>query len=365
METRMSRKIVLENGMEFYGSPFGASADAICEMVFNTAMVGYQEIASDPGCTDQMVVMTYPLIGNYGVTDEDFESKRPSMGGLIVREYNRIPSNFRYTKTLDEILEENGIPGISGVDTRKLVRIIRDQGSQRVLMTHSSTPHAACMERLRHYRTPTDQVARVSCTKMWHHRTANPWASVVAVDCGIKLNMVRQLGLRRCNVTVVPYNTTPREILALRPDGLFLSSGPGNPKDVPQVVELVRALRGQLPIFGIGLGHQLIALAWGGDTYRMKNGHRGGNHPVLELSTGKIAMTGQGHGYAVRAESLEDTGLRVTHRNLLDNTVEGLACPEDRVFSVQFHPEGAPGPQDSAQLFDRFIDLMKEGSANA
>ena len=365
MEAGLSRKIVLENGLEFYGAPFGAAVDSMGEIVFNTSMAGYQEIASDPSYAGQMIVMTYPLIGNYGVTDEDFESGRPVFEGFIVREYNRIPSNFRYTRTLDEILAENGIPGISGVDTRRLTRIIRDEGTQKVLMTDAGTPYDACMERLRGWRAPTDQVARVSCKKPWHHRTANPCLSVVAVDCGIKLSIVRKLGERRCNVTVVPYDVTPEEVLALGPDGLFLSNGPGDPKDVPQAADLVRALRGRLPMFGICLGHQVICLACGGDTYKMKFGHRGGNHPVQDLATGKIEMTSQNHGYAVRAESLGGTGLAVTHRNLLDGTVEGAACPGDRIFSVQYHPESAPGPQDSAYLFDRFVEMMKEGGRNA
>ena len=276
----LDRKIVLENGTEFYGEGFGAEQDAICEIVFNTSMVGYQEIVSDLSYTDQMVVMTYPLIGNYGITDEDFESKLPMLGGLIVREYNNFPSNFRYTKTLSEILWENNIPAISGVDTRKITRIIRDEGAQKVLITTPQVPRAEALDRLSRYTMPHNAVSRASCKRKWYSRTANPFYNVVAVDCGIKLNIIRKLNAFRCNVTVVPYNVTAEEVRALKPDGVFLSNGPGDPQDVTPVIKLVRQLKGKLPIFGICLGHQMICLAYGGDTYKMKFGHRGGNHPV-------------------------------------------------------------------------------------
>ena len=365
MEKRLMRKIVLENGQEFYGEGFGAQCDAINEIVFNTSMVGYQEIVSDPSYTNQMVVMTYPLIGNYGMTDEDYETKIPTIGGMIVREYNDSPSNFRYTKTLSEILEENGIPGISGVDTRKITRIIRSEGSQKVMITDPQTPKEEALAAMRAYELPKDGVARVSCKKKWYSRTANPAYHVVAVDCGIKLNIIRSLNKRGCNVTVVPFDTPAQEILNLKPDGVFLSNGPGDPEDVTPVIELVRVLRGKLPIFGICMGHQLISIACGAKTYKMKFGHRGGNHPVKNLLTGKIEITSQNHSFAVDRESLGGTGLVPTHINLLDDTVEGAACPEDKLFSVQYHPESAPGPQDSGYLFDQFIQMMKEDQRNA
>ena len=248
------RKIVLESGRSFVGEAFGAGKDALCELVFNTSMAGYQEILSDPSYCDQAVVMTYPLIGNYGITDEDYETKTPTMGGMIVREYNDMPSNFRYTKTLSEILEENGIPGIQGVDTRRLTRVIRDEGSQKVLITSADTPHAEAMEMLKSYQMPTDQVRRVSCKKKWYARTANHRFNVVAVDCGIKLNIVRKLNEFGCNVTVVPYDTPAETILSFAPDGLFLSNGPGNPEDVVPVINLVRQLHGKLPILGYRMG---------------------------------------------------------------------------------------------------------------
>ena len=358
-------KIVLEDGSEYLGYRFGSVQDRVCEIVFNTSMVGYQEIVSDPSYTDQMVVMTYPLIGNYGTADEDFETKIPTIGGLIVREYNDSPSNFRYTKTLAEILEENHIPGIEGVDTRKLTRSIRDLGSRKVLICGADTSHEQAMAILAETQLRHDQVSRVSCPKRWYARTSNHRFNVVAVDCGIKLNIVRSLNARRCNVTVVPWNTSPEEIIAMNPDGVFLSNGPGDPEDVTPVISLVKALRGRFPIFGICLGHQMIALAYGAKTYKLKFGHRGGNHPVKNLKTGKIEITSQNHSYAVDGDSLAGTGLEVTHLNLLDNTVEGMACPADHVFSVQYHPESAPGPQDSGYLFDQFIQMMQEVQRNA
>ena len=360
---RIKRKLVLETGTEYYGYGFGARCEAVCEAVFNTSMVGYQEIVSDPSYTGQGVVMTYPIIGNYGITDEDFETKTPTIGALIVREYNDNPSNFRYTKTLSELMDEYDIPGISGVDTRKLTREIRDVGSMRVLLTDAVTDRNTAVQRLKETELPRDLVQRVSCHKRWYSRTSNHRFNVVAVDCGMKLNIVRSLNARGCNVTVVPYNTTAEEIAFMEPDGLFLSNGPGDPQDVPEVAEVVRAMRGKLPIFGICLGHQIISLAYGAETYKLKFGHRGGNHPVRDLTTGKIEITSQNHSYAVRGKSLEGTGLVATHINLLDNTIEGVACEADRVFSVQYHPESAPGPQDSGYLFDRFIALLEESKA--
>lgn len=361
-----NKKIVLENGQEFYGYGFGADKEAVNEIVFNTSMVGYQEIISDPSYTDQMVCMTYPLIGNYGVTDEDYETRIPTMGGLIVREYNDLPSNFRYTKTLSEVLDEYDIPGISGVDTRMITRIIRDEGSQKVMICDADVPYEEALQKVREYVIPTDMVSRVSCKKRWYSRTPNHKYDVVAIDCGIKHNIIRKLNEKGCNVTVVPYNTTAEEILNMRPDGLFLSNGPGNPEDVQEVIGVVRELKGKLPIFGICLGHQMISLALGAKTFKMKFGHRGGNHPVMNLSSGKIEITSQNHSYAVDVNSLEGTPLSLTHKNLLDDTAEGVKSEENKLFSVQYHPESAPGPQDSAYLFDEFIALMeKEVGQNA
>lgn len=362
------RKLLLEDGREFYGWGFGARKTAVNELVFNTSMVGYQEIVSDPSYTDQVVCMTYPLIGNYGMNDEDYETRVPTMGALVVREYNDLPSNFRYTKTLSEVLEEYGIPGLSGPDTRMITRIIRSEGSQKALICDAELPREEGMAMLREYQVPTDMVARVSCRKRWYARTPHHRFDVVAVDCGIKQNIIRKLNEKGCNVTVVPSSTTAAEILKMRPDGLFLSNGPGDPENVTSVIQVVRELRGKLPIFGICLGHQIICLAMGAKTYKMKFGHRGGNHPVMNLATGKVEITSQNHSFAVDLDSLEGTGLSLTHVNLLDNTAEGVESAADRMFSVQYHPESAPGPQDSEYLFDKFIHLMEqsgEGQTNA
>ena len=361
------RKLIFENGRVFYGTGFGAECDTVCEVVFNTSMVGYQEILSDPSYCGQMVCMTYPLIGNYGLNDEDYETRTPKMGGFIVRENNNDPSNYRYTKTLEEVMAEHGIPGIEGVDTRQITRMIRDEGSMRALLTDAACGDQEGLERLVNTAQLSDQVSRVSCKKPWYSRTPNFRYSVVAVDCGIKHNIIRRLNQKGCNVTVVPYDTPADTLMALRPDGLFLSNGPGDPADVQPVVELVKTLQGKLPIFGICLGHQVIALANGAMTYKMKYGHRGGNHPVKNMDTGKVEMTSQNHSYAVDAQSLQGTSLELSHINLLDQTAEGLRNESQHIFSVQYHPESAPGPQDSDYLFDIFIKYMqaqKEG-ANA
>lgn len=355
-----NRKLVMEDGAEYYGTGFGYTGDAVCEIVFNTSMVGYQEIISDPSYTYQAVVMTYPLIGNYGTADEDYETKNPTIGGLIVREYNDLPSNFRYTKTLSEVMEEYKIPGLAGIDTRKLTRSIRDLGSRRGIITNADTPTEEALEKIKNTPVPHDAVAHVSCKKRRYSRTANAKYNVVAIDCGIKLNIIRSLNARGCNVTVMPYNTSAAEVEKMKPDGIFLSNGPGDPEDVIPVIDLVKKLRGKYPIFGICLGHQMICLACGAKTYKLKFGHRGGNHPVKNLETGKIEITSQNHSYAVNEKSLENTGLKVTHINLLDNTVEGVSDEKSKMFSVQYHPESAPGPQDSAYLFDKFTSLMEE-----
>lgn len=359
MEQQANKKLVFENGETFYGSGFGADAEAVCEVVFNTSMVGYQEIFSDCSYSGQFVCMTYPLIGNYGLADEDYETRVPRMGGFIVREYNESLANFRAAKTLAEAMEEYGVPGIEGVDTRRITRMIREEGSMRAVLCDESKMDAYAMERLAATLPPRNQVKTVSCPKPWYARTAGARFAVVAVDCGIKTGILRSLMERGCNVTVVPCGTPAEEVLALAPDGVLVSNGPGNPEDVQPVIELVRQIQGKLPVFGICLGHQLIALANGCKTYKLKFGHRGGNHPVQNLATGKVEMTSQNHSYAVDEESVVGSGLVVTHKNLLDGTVEGLADAARMLFSVQYHPESCPGPQDSGYLFDVFMENME------
>ena len=357
-----NRKIILEDGQEYLGYGFGSLRDRVCEIVFNTSMVGYQEILSDPSYTDQAVVMTYPLIGSYGMAEDDYETAFPTIGALIVREYNDLPSNFRSAATLSEIMTRFDIPGISGVDTRKLTRSIRDLGSRRVLITDASTTLEEGLSILSKTSVPCDAVSRVSRKEPAFYPAENARFRVAAIDCGMKQNIVRSLNRRGCDVKVVPWNTPADTILALRPDGVFISNGPGDPTDVPETIAAIRSMLGRLPIFGICLGHQIIALAHGAKTYKLKFGHRGGNHPVRNLLTGRIEITSQNHSYAVDPDSLKGTPLKVTHVNLLDGTVEGLGCDEEKVFCVQYHPESAPGPQDSSYLFDRFVRMMEERS---
>ncbi len=350
------KKIVLENGLEFYGYGFGADREVVNEIVFNTSMVGYQEILSDPSYTDQMVVMTYPLIGNYGAADEDYETKFPTIGGMVVREYNDTPSNFRYTKTLDEVFQEHNIPAISGLDTRCLMHIIRDEGAQLSILTDAATPTEEALARLRSYERPHDAVARVSCKKRWFSRTPNHKWDVVIIDCGIKNNFIRQLNALGCNVTMVPHNATLEEVMAFRPNGVLISNGPGDPADQTAAIELVRALRGKLPIFGLGLGMQIIALAYGARVEKMKYGHRGSNHPIKNHQTGEIEIAVQNHGYVV----VPSTGnlIEVTHTNLLDQTIEGIECRYDRVLAAQFDPTATAG--ECHDLFKKFVKLMEE-----
>ncbi|WP_341349111.1 glutamine-hydrolyzing carbamoyl-phosphate synthase small subunit [Eubacterium xylanophilum] len=361
MIEKKNRKIILEDGVEFAGYGFGADCDRVTELVFNTSMVGYQEILSDPSYTDQSVVMTYPLIGNYGMNDDDYETVNPSLGGFIVREYNDEPSNFRSNKTLSEVMKEYGIPGIQGVDTRAITRSIRDLGSRKVLITDIDTSLEEGLEILKKTELPKDAVSRVSTKEIYVKEPEKYDFHVVAIDCGMKLNILRSLLKKKCKVTVVPYNTSAEKIKELKPDGIFISNGPGNPEDAVEVVETVKQLVGKYPIFGICLGHQIISLVYGAQTYKLKFGHRGGNHPVRNISNGKIEITSQNHSYAVDDKSLANTDLEATHINILDNTIEGVKCDKDNVFSVQYHPESAPGPQDSGYLFDIFIDNMKEG----
>lgn len=364
MNSRFNKKIITEDGAEFYGYSFGAPVERVCEMVFNTSMVGYQEILSDPSYTYQAVVMTYPLIGNYGMADDDYETVHPTVGGFIVREYNDQPSNFRAKETLSSVMERFGIPGIFGVDTRKITRYIRDRGCRRILLTSVDTSLEAGMEILEKTEVPHDAVSRVSCPESYVSEAVGETKyNVAVVDCGVKLGMIRMLNRRGCRITVMPWNSTAEDIDRLSPDGVLFSNGPGDPEDVPQTVSLAKSLIGRYPLFGICLGHQILSLAYGAVTYKLPFGHRGGNHPVKELKSGKIEITSQNHSYAVNSDSILSTGLTVTHINLLDNTVEGIECPEDRVFAVQYHPESAPGPQDSSYLFDRFISLMEESNA--
>lgn len=362
MARKFNRKLILEDGSEYMGYGFGANEERVLEIVFNTSMVGYQEIVSDPSYTFQGVVATYPLIGNYGINNEDDETKMPTIGGLIVAEYNDEPSNFRSKETLSEKLARYGISAIEGIDTRKLARSIRDYGSRMGIITGADVSVEEGLKKIGEAGVRHDAVRLVSAKEAWRAPVENAKYKVAAIDCGIKLNIVRSLNARGADVTVFPYDVTAEEIEKFAPDGLFLSNGPGDPQDATPVIALVKKMRGKLPIFGICLGHQIIALAYGAKTYKLKFGHRGGNHPVKNLLTGKVEITSQNHSYAVDADSVQGTDLEITHINLLDHTVEGLRCEKDNVFSVQYHPESAPGPEDSGYLFDEFIELMQRQS---
>lgn len=365
MTKKHDKKLILQSGEQFYGCSFGADRDAVLELVFNTSMAGYQEILSDPSYTYQAVVMTYPLIGNYGMADDDYETDIPTVGAFIVREYNDEPSNFRSTETLGSVMKRYGIPGISDVDNRKLTRSIRDKGSRRVLITSADTPLEKGLEIIEKTPVPKDAVPLVSCKEIYTSGGEDLPYHVVAIDCGMKKNIVRSLNKKGCRVTVVPWNTESDKIESLGPDGVFISNGPGDPQDVPETIKTVKNLIGKYPIFGICLGHQILSLAYGGNTYKLKFGHRGGNHPVKNIETERIDITSQNHSFSVDTKSLENTPLKVTHINLLDGTVEGVECAADRAYSVQYHPESAPGPQDSFYLFDKFIGYMRGSAENA
>lgn len=360
MVKKFDRKLIFEDGMEMMGYSFGAEGDKVCEIVFNTSMVGYQEILSDPSYTYQAVVMTYPLIGNYGMAEEDYETATPTIGALIVSEINEEPSNFRSTASLSAVMKKYAIPGISGVDTRKLARHIRKYGTCKVLLCDADASIEQGLEKLQKSEIPKDAVSKVTAKGVFIKDVPNALYDVVAIDCGMKENIVRSLNKRGCSVTVVPYDTSAQAIELLNPDGVFLSNGPGDPEDVPALINTVKQLHGKYPMFGICLGHQIISLSYGAKCYKLKFGHRGGNHPVKNLATGRIEITSQNHSYAVDSDSLKDTPLTVTHINLLDNTVEGVENPKDKVFSVQYHPESAPGPEDSTYLFDKFIQMMED-----
>lgn len=354
--------LVLEDGRTFTGTSFGADGEAFGEMVFNTSMSGYQEILTDPSYAGQIVCMTYPLIGNYGVNEEDVESRRPWVEGFVVREASRVRSNFRSTASLQDYLTENDIVGIEHIDTRALVRHIRDKGamrsaistvdldSQSLLNKVLASPEMANRE-LASVVTVGDDYEYPATTKEKYH--------IVAYDFGVKTNSLREFAKFGCRVTVVPAGTTAAETMALKPDGIFLSNGPGDPASMQAVVaEIKKLTTSQTPMFGICLGHQLLGEAFGGKTYKLKFGHRGGNQPIKDLTTGKIEITAHNHGFAVDKDSLP-ADVEVTHVNLNDQTVAGLRHKTLPIFSVQYHPESAPGPHDSEYLFERFIELME------
>ncbi|MFD0960280.1 carbamoyl phosphate synthase small subunit [Paenibacillus chungangensis] len=358
----MQARLLLEDGTLFTGLSFGAETEMAGEVVFNTGITGYQEVLSDPSYCGQIITMTYPLIGNYGITRDDFESIHPFIHGFVVRRHEPVPSNWRAQYSLGQLLKEHGIPGISDIDTRMLTRKLRHYGTMRGLLTTGNEKLEELQERLAATSQMRDQVARTSTKNLFF--SPGNGARIVLVDFGSKNGILRELTKRGCDVVVVPHNTTADEIRRLAPDGIQLSNGPGDPKDVPHAIAMIKELLGEYPIFGICLGHQLFALACGADTTKLKFGHRGGNHPVKELATNRCYITSQNHSYTVLESSISDTKLEVTHINNNDKTIEGLKHKQYPAFSVQYHPEAAPGPHDSSYLFDKFLDMIADYKAN-
>ena len=351
------RKLILEDGSVYHGRGFGSDVYRIGELVFNTGMSGYQEVLSDLSYCGQIVMMTYPMVGNYGINRDDFESIDPAVFGFVVKECCEVPSNFRCEMSLDEFLKLKHIPGIQGIDTRSLTKKLRTSGTMRCIMADADADEEEIVKKLNESDILHNQVEMVSIKKPFPIPARGK--KVVLMDFGAKHGIIRELTERKCDLTVVPFDTSAEAILALRPDGVMLSNGPGDPKDVPNAIDTIRELIGKLPIFGICLGHQLISLACGANTVKLKFGHRGCIHPVINLSDGKVEMTSQNHGYAVEEDSLANTDLVVTHRALNDQSVEGVRHVKYPVFSVQYHPEASPGPEDANYLFDEFMNLME------
>jgi carbamoyl-phosphate synthase small subunit len=352
-------KLVLEDGTVFKGESFGADREVSGEIVFNTSMTGYQEILTDPSYKGEIVTMTYPLIGNYGINVEDFESDTSHVNGFIVNEFCNSPSNWRLSKKFAEYLEANDIVALTGIDTRALTKKLRNSGTMKGLITTLDLKEEKLVKIAQ--KAPglsgRDLVSEVTTTKIYQQGDNDKYR-VVVIDCGAKKNIISSLVNRDCKVITVPATTSAQEVLNYDPDGVMVSNGPGDPQDAHYVVKTIQSLMGNIPMFGICLGHQIIGLACGGDTYKLKYGHRGANHPVKDLATGRVYITSQNHGFAIAEESIIGLDLEVTHINVNDKTVEGLKHQKFPIFSVQYHPEASPGPEDSHHLFDQFIELM-------
>lgn len=348
------RLLILEDGTVFEGKAFGASCDVTGEIVFNTGMTGYQESITDQSYNGQILTFTYPLVGNYGINRDDYESISPTCKGVVVAEATRRASNWRNQMTLDEFLKAKNIPGISGIDTRALTKIIRQYGTMKATLV-SEGDTKQLHEQLQETVLPVDGIDQVS-TKA-SYPAPGTGKNIVLVDFGLKHSILREFAKRDCNVTVVPHTTTSEEILQLNPDGVMLSNGPGDPTDVPHALDMIRGVQGKIPVFGICMGHQLFSLANGATTYKMNFGHRGFNHAVREIATGRVDFTSQNHGYAVERDSLPDC-LLITHEEINDKSVEGVRHRDFPAFSVQYHPDAAPGPHDASYLFDDFLEMI-------
>ncbi len=374
----MKAILLLEDGTVFEGNSFGAKGQKCGEVVFNTSMTGYQEILTDPSYNEQIITMTYPLIGNYGTNNRDLESRRVFASGFIVKENCQYPSNWRSRTSLSEYLKKNNVVGLEGIDTRKLVKHIRTKGAMKGIISSTDLNTNKLREKLQGYPglVGRDIVKNITTRKTYswndgivdvptlsEHRSEKKY-KVVAFDFGIKHNILRLLCSHGCDIKVVPADTSAKQVLSKKPDGVFLSNGPGDPAPVSYAIETVRKLLGKVPIFGICLGHQILALALGGQTYKLKFGHRGANHPVKNLLTGAVEITCQNHGFCVDIDSLKNKGVELTHINLNDNTLEGIRSEKLSAFSVQFHPEASPGPHDSRYLFEWFTELMNRTITN-
>lgn len=355
MDMEKNKKLVLKDGSVFEGYGFGK--EVISEVVFNTSIIGYQEIISDPSYKFQIVLMTYPLIGNYGINDDDFESNKVQIEGLICSSYIDYPSNFRENKTLKELLNEYNVPLLFGIDTRKLTSIIRDKGSMIGIICDIDKDYNLCLNLLNNYKERHNHVKKVSSNKKYVSKVSNYIYNVGLIDLGSKKNIVRMLNDRKCNVYVFPYNVSYDDIINSNLDGIMISNGPGDPKDCKEVISLIKKIKGKIPLCGICLGHQVISLSYGLDTYKLKFGHRGSNHPVKNLENNKIEITSQNHSYAVKDFNNKD--IKITHLNLIDNTIEGIKIDKDYIFSLQYHPESSAGPEDSKYFFDKFINNIK------
>jgi carbamoyl-phosphate synthase small subunit len=371
----MDAILALEDGRIFRGHGYGASSERFGEVVFNTSLSGYQEILTDPSYAGQIVILTYPHIGNYGVNPLDSESARPYAEGLVVRELSELASNWRSVEETSDFLAEYGLPVISHIDTRALVRHLRQYGSKRGVLSTVDFDETSLLAKVRAVPSMVGLDLASRITTLWRYQWTEPTRDifteskqmerrarfhVVAYDYGIKQNILRKLVDVGCRVTIVPATTSAEDVLQLKPEGVFLSNGPGDPEPLEYAAQAVRGLMGKVPIFGICLGHQIIGLALGGRTYKLKFGHHGGNHPVMNLETRKVEITAQNHGFAVDPDSLNSSEVALTHMNLNDQTLEGLRHKSLPLFSVQYHPEASPGPHDSAYLFDRFATMMAE-----